>query len=138
MELLARTFLVTFVALRGEKEAARFSLQPGGDTKFSISIAGRGVDVVDPIFEQDVECLVRDSLGNAAERRGTEHDASALVPGTAELDFVDPFVTPEHPTRQSLPYTIGLGMPELPLDPNLNHLRDRAEALLRELQELRP
>lgn len=29
-------------------------------------------------------------------------------------------------------------MPELPLDPNLDHLRDRADALLCELQELRP
>jgi hypothetical protein len=29
-------------------------------------------------------------------------------------------------------------MPELPLDPNLDHLRERAEALLSELQELRP
>jgi hypothetical protein len=98
MELVARTFLVTFVALRCEKEAARFSLQPGRDTKFGVSVAGRGVDVVDPIFEQDVECLVRDLLGNAAERCGTEQDASALVPGTAELDFVDHFVTPEQPT----------------------------------------
>jgi hypothetical protein len=98
MEFFARTFLVTFVTLRGKEEAARLSLQPRSDTELSISVAGRGVDVVDPVLEQDVQCLVRDLLGHAAERCGTEQDASALVPGAAELNFVDHLVTPEQPT----------------------------------------
>src|SRR5438105_4723536 len=89
--LLAGALLIASVALGGEKETARLALQPGRDPQLRFAIARCGVDVVDAVAEEDLEGLIRDLLRDPTQRRRTENDPRALVPGAPEQSLWDHF-----------------------------------------------
>jgi hypothetical protein len=57
---------------------------PGAQPKFRIPIAGRGIDVVDAVFEEDLQGTICLFLRNPGKSGGSEDRSSAFVPGTTE------------------------------------------------------
>ena len=78
--------------LGGEEERVGVALQPRGDAKFRVAVAGGGVDVVDAELEQDVEHLVGAFLLHAAKAGSAEDRACTAVAGATELDSFDHWV----------------------------------------------
>src|SRR5487761_718381 len=85
MQVVARGFGLTRVGLGGQEEAARLALEPRADAKLGVSIARRGIDVVDAMAEEDLEGTIGDLLGHARQRRRAENGAGAPVPGAPEV-----------------------------------------------------
>ena len=84
VKLLARALLVPPVRLGGDEEAVGLALEPGRDPQLGLAVRGGGIDVVDPVLQEDLERAVRNVLGHAAERGGAKDDARAPVTGVPE------------------------------------------------------
>ena len=66
---LARVRCPVFVA---RKQVLAMRAHPRPDAELRVTVAGRGVDVVHPVFEQEFEDTVRLALAHVLERRGAE------------------------------------------------------------------
>jgi hypothetical protein len=60
--LFARSLVVALFGLRRKEEPARVALEPRCDPQLRVAVRGGGVDVVDAVFEQDLERRIRFAL----------------------------------------------------------------------------
>jgi hypothetical protein len=60
--LFARSVVVALFGLRRKEEPARVALEPRCDPQLRVAVRGGGVDVVDVVFEQDLERRIRFAL----------------------------------------------------------------------------
>ncbi len=75
--------------LGGEEELVPVGRQPRCQSKLRVAVGGRGVEVVDPELEQDVQKRVGALLRHPPERCRAEDDSAGGVPGPAELRSLD-------------------------------------------------
>ena len=78
--------------------------QPGREPQLGVAVAGRRVDVVDAVLEQQRQRLVGLALRDLAERRRAEDDAAAVMPGRSEWCLRDHAAqsTNQNPSSTSL------------------------------------
>ena len=68
----------TFTGLGGEKELVAVSLHPGPESQLCVAVTCGGVDVVDPMFADHLDRLIRLVLADVANGGSAEDDAGAL------------------------------------------------------------
>ena len=83
-DLLARAAVGPLAGLGRHEELPLVALQPRGDAQLGVAVAGRDVDVVDAVLEQQLQRAVGILLGDAPQRRGAEDGAGRLVSGRPE------------------------------------------------------
>ena len=81
MDLLTRVLVEAFPGLGSEKEVLTMLCHPWANTRFSVPIAGRDIDMINTVFEEDVEHTIRLCLGGATERRCPKERDCAQVSG---------------------------------------------------------
>src|SRR6266702_3169388 len=74
----------TSISLRRHVELRAIPVQPGSDAQFSISVARRYVNVIDPVLEQYLQRAVCLLLCNMTERCRSENSACAQMTATAK------------------------------------------------------
>src|SRR5215471_2274669 len=89
MDLVTRVLVEALAGLGGEEEILAMPRHPWADTQFSISIAGRDVNMIDAVFEEDVEHTVCLCLGSATERRRPKERDCAQVSGASKRSFLN-------------------------------------------------
>ena len=87
MEARARALVRPISSLGRQEEVPAMLAHPRTDSQFRIAIGGRGVDMVDAVFEQEVEYWISLILFHAPKRCGTKNDACALMAGPSERMF---------------------------------------------------
>ena len=65
--------------LGGQEEGVRMGGQPGGQAQLRVAVVGRGVEVVHPELEEDLQQLVGPLLPHAPQGGRPEDHATALV-----------------------------------------------------------
>jgi hypothetical protein len=88
-DLLTGGAVGPLAGLGGQEELALVALQPGGDPQLGVAVAGRDVDVVDAVLNQQLQRAVGILLGDTAQRRGAEDGAGRLVSGRPEAGTFD-------------------------------------------------
>ena len=83
--------------LRRDEERVTMLGQPGSKLILGVPVVRGGVDVVDPVVEQQLEEGVRLRRCRSDERHGAEDDPRARVPRPAERDLRD-----GHPFQHTL------------------------------------
>ncbi len=58
MDLALRRVVCGTSRLGGEEKAIAVRLQPGGEPQLSVAVARGDIDVIDPVTQEQVECLV--------------------------------------------------------------------------------
>ena len=69
------------------KNKLAMTRHPGTDTQFGVPVAGRRVDMVDAVFEEDIEHAIGFGLGGAAEGRRPKEGNRAQVSRTSKGSF---------------------------------------------------
>src|SRR4029453_2623338 len=72
-----------------QEEILTMPCHPWANTQFSIPIAGRNIDMIDAVFEEDVKHTVCLCLGGAAERRRTKERDCAQVSSASKRSFLN-------------------------------------------------
>jgi hypothetical protein len=62
--LLPCAFVAALGCLRGQEKARAVRAQPRREPKLRLAVAGSGVDVVDPVVQEQLERTVRFALGS--------------------------------------------------------------------------
>jgi hypothetical protein len=81
VDFLTRLGVGALARLRRQKEVLAVTRHPRPDAQFSIAVGGRRVDMIDAIFEQQIERAVGLGLGHGAERGGAKERDGAHVAG---------------------------------------------------------
>src|SRR5262249_42069269 len=89
MNLVTRVLVEALPGLGGEEEMPAMPRHPWANTQFSVPIAGRDVDMIDAVFEEDVEHTVRLCLSGAAERRRAKERDGTQVSGASKRSFLN-------------------------------------------------
>ena len=90
-------------SLRREEEVVAVRAHPRPYPELGVAVAGRGVDMVHFVLEQEIEGAVRFALAHVLERRCSEYRHRAHVPGTTESPLLDHSISPS--LGRSLPVT---------------------------------
>ena len=80
MNLVTRVLVEALPGLGSEEEILAMPRHPWANTQFGVPIAGRDVDMIDAIFEEEVEHTIRLCLGSTAERRGAKSVTALICP----------------------------------------------------------
>src|SRR5262245_54819489 len=89
MDLVTRVLVEALASLGGEEEILAVPCHPRANTQFRVAIAGRDVNMIDAVFEQDVQHAIRLCLGGAAEGRRTKERDRAQVASTSKRSFLN-------------------------------------------------
>src|SRR5205807_3893291 len=89
LDLVTRVLVEALAGLGGEEEILAMARHPWADTQLSVPIAGGDVDMIDAIFEEDVEHTIRLCLGGAAECRRTKERDCAQMSGASKRSFLN-------------------------------------------------
>src|SRR5580704_7649674 len=75
--------------LGGEEEVLPVPGHPRPDTQLGVAVARGGVDVIDPVLEQQIQRAVGLILGGARERGRAEEGGGAEMPRASERSSLD-------------------------------------------------
>src|SRR5262247_1556528 len=89
MDLLPRVLVEALTSLGSQEEILTMPCHPWANTQFSIPIAGRDINMIDTVFEEDVEHTVCLCLGGATERRCTKERDGAQVSSASKRSFLN-------------------------------------------------
>src|SRR6266446_699866 len=89
MDLVTGVLIESLAGFGGEEEILAVARHPGSDTQFGVPVAGRGVDMIDAVCEEDVEHTVRLGLGGAAECRRPKERDRAHMSGASKRSFLN-------------------------------------------------
>src|SRR5262249_53610872 len=89
MNPVTRVLVEALAGLGSEEEILAMLCHPWANAQFGVPIAGRNVDMIDAIFEEDVEHTVRLCLGGAAERRRPKERDCAHMSGASKRSFLN-------------------------------------------------
>src|SRR5271155_1830240 len=84
MQAVASAQIAAVARLGRQKEALAMLSHPRRDSQLRISISSRRVDVIDAVFDQEVEDWIGFFLLHCAKRGGAEDQAATLMIGTSE------------------------------------------------------
>src|SRR6266567_3311719 len=89
MDLVTGVLVESLACFGGEEEILAVARHPGSDTQFGVPVAGRGVDMIDAVCQEDVQHTIRLCLGRAAECRRTKERDRAQVSGASKRSFLN-------------------------------------------------
>src|SRR5262249_30606259 len=89
MDLVTGILVKALPGLGGEEEILAMARHPGSNPQFGIPIACRNVDMIDAVFEEDVQDAIRLGLGGTAERCRTEERHRAHVCSASKRSFLN-------------------------------------------------
>src|SRR3989442_4506526 len=89
MDVVTCVLVESLACCGGEEEILAVARHPGSDTQFGVPIAGRDVDMIDAVGEEDVQHTIRLGLGRAAERRRTKERDRAHVSSASKRSFLN-------------------------------------------------
>src|SRR5919199_1239372 len=89
MDLITCILVEALAGLGGEEEILAVTRHPGADTQFGVPIAGCGIDMIDAVFEENVQHAIRLWLRCAAECRRTKERDRAQVSGASKRSFLN-------------------------------------------------
>src|SRR5262249_38326910 len=89
MDLVTRVLVKALAGLGSEEEILAVLGHPWANTQFSVPIAGRDVDMIDAVFEEDVEHTVRLGLRGTAERRRAKECDCTHMSGASKRSFLN-------------------------------------------------
>src|SRR5215471_11453459 len=89
MDLVTGVLVESLPGFGGKEEILAVARHPGTDTQFGVPIAGRSVDMIDTVGEQDVQHAIRLGLGRAAECRRTKERDCAQVSSASKRSFLN-------------------------------------------------
>src|SRR4051794_37118426 len=89
MDLVPGILVEALPGLCGQEEILAVMCHPGGKAQFSVPIARRDVDMIDAVFEEDVQYAIRLRLGGAAQRCRTKECHRAHVSSASKRTFLN-------------------------------------------------
>src|SRR5262245_26579432 len=89
MDLVTRVLVEALPSLGSEEEILAVPCHPWANTQFSVPIAGRDVDMIDAVFEEDVEHAVCLGLRGTAERRRAKECDCAHMSSASKRSFLN-------------------------------------------------
>src|SRR5215510_14194788 len=89
MDLLPRVLVEALTSLGSQEEILTMPCHPWANTQFSIPIAGRNIDMINAVCEEDVEHTICLCLGGAAKRRRTKERDCAQVSSASKRSFLN-------------------------------------------------
>ncbi len=101
IKLLFGTLISARAGFGGQEEVVAMFFHPRPNSQLRITIARGGIDVVDPVLQQQVERAVRLLLGHATQSGRAKKGASAHMTGATKAFFVNHFLPPR-PNNGSL------------------------------------
>jgi hypothetical protein len=93
IKTIARASVSSIAGFAGEKKTLAMLSHPRANSQFRIAVRSGGVDVVDTVFEQDLQDLIGLFLFHSTESGGAENHAGTLMPSFSEQNFLDHFFT---------------------------------------------
>src|SRR5271167_263908 len=80
METVARALIRAVAGFGGEKKPLAMLAHPRADAQLRLAVRGRGVEMIDAVFEEHLEHAVGFVLLHPAERSGSKKNPSTLMP----------------------------------------------------------
>src|SRR5262249_54869615 len=110
MDLVTRVLVEALPGLGGEEEILAVLCHPWANTQLSVPIAGRDVNMIDAVFEEDVKHTIRLCLSGAAERRRAKECNCTHMSGASKRSFLNHGVS--FPIHARVTYAYAARLPE--------------------------